>query len=253
MTTLAQRSDSAYGAFARYYDRFTANHDYDLWIAIVERLARRHGFTGGPVTDAACGTGKSFLPLARRGHVVSAFDRSHEMLAIAAAKCQEEGLSVELVAGDLRRPPALAPAALVTCLDDVLNYQLGEDDLDALLAGLRRLMSPSGVAVFDINTRSTYASSYTRSSEVRDAALTMRWQGRHVAGDVYEATVAVHDAATVLRSVHRQRYWASARVQRAIARAGLRSRAVYGMSRDGSITCPPDDDRHTKFLFVVSR
>src|SRR4051812_27319543 len=122
--TPVENLDSAYGAFVAYYDRFTAAHDYDLWIGVVERLAHRHGWRGGELIDAACGTGKSFLPWARRGVGVQACDRSPEMLRIAQTKCDAEGLDVELAVGDLREPPILRTSSLVTCLDDVLNYQL---------------------------------------------------------------------------------------------------------------------------------
>ena len=36
-------AQAAYDAFARYYDAFTAHHDYEAWTTTIEQLARRHG------------------------------------------------------------------------------------------------------------------------------------------------------------------------------------------------------------------
>ena len=73
MATILDRSAAdAYDALAPFYDRFTAHHDYELWTSGLLRLARTHGFAGTRVLDAACGTGKSFLPLLERGFEVTA-------------------------------------------------------------------------------------------------------------------------------------------------------------------------------------
>jgi SAM-dependent methyltransferase len=245
---------SAYGDFADYYDRFTADHDYDRWVAVIERLARRHGWRGRELIDAACGTGKSFLPWARRGFRVRGFDRSEQMLRLAQAKCEAEGLPVELCVHDLRAPARIEPAPLVTCLDDVLNYQLTGEDLDAVVGGLAGLLAPGGLAIFDTNSRLTYRTSYTRTGEVNDGDLTMCWEGRQDVGGAFEGTITVREHGdAVLQSCHRQRFWPADRVEEAVRRAGMQTVAVYGMSRDGSTSQPADDACHTKFLYVVTR
>jgi hypothetical protein len=254
VSTVDDIFDSAYGDFAAFYDRFTADHDYDLWVSAIEGLARRHGFAGDALIDAACGTGKSFVPWARRGFQVRAFDRSQQMLALAREKCEAEGLAPELLVHDLRTPLDWEPAALVTCLDDALNYQLEDEDLDQLVAGLAALVAPCGVAVFDTNSGWTYESSYIRTSEVRDGEVLMRWEGRRVGNDLFEAVISVWEGGSlVLRSEHRQRYWPLDRIQRSLSAAGLRLAGLYGMSRDGAVHQPADDRSHSKFLYVATR
>jgi 2-polyprenyl-3-methyl-5-hydroxy-6-metoxy-1,4-benzoquinol methylase len=245
---------SAYGDFAAYYDRFTSSHDYDLWISVIEGLARSHGFDADELIDAACGTGKSFLPWARRGFTVRALDRSSQMLAVAQARCAVEDLDVELLVHDLRNPAGLARAPLVTCLDDALNYQLSERDLDALVAGLAGLVALDGLLMFDTNSWWTYTRSYVRSDEVRDGDALMRWRGARVSGELFDASITVHEAGRfVMRSHHCQRYWPRARIERSVAAAGLRLLDVFGMSRDGVVEQPAAEDRHSKFLFVATR
>ena len=245
---------SAYGDFAAYYDRFTSSHDYELWISVIEELARSHGFDADELIDAACGSGKSFLPWARRGFTVRALDRSSQMLAVAQARCAQEGLDVELLVHDLRQPAGLAPAPLVTCLDDALNYQLSQRDLNALMAGLAGLVASDGLLIFDTNSWWTYTRSYVRSDEVRHGDVVMLWRGERLGSELFDATITVHEAGRfVMRSHHSQRYWPRARIERSVAAAGLRLLDVYGMGRDGCVEQPAADDRHGKFLFVATR
>jgi ubiquinone/menaquinone biosynthesis C-methylase UbiE len=254
MAAIAEKNlSSAYGRFAAYYDEFTADHDYDLWTSVVERIARWHGFDGSDLIDVACGTGKSFLPWARRGFQVLACDQSEQMLERARSKCEAEGLDVELRVADMRDMSLGRRASLVTCLDDALNYQLYGQELDESVASLGRLLVPDGVLVFDTNTTCTYTSSYATSKKVKRAGLTMGWEGRHVMDDVFEATITVDDRSSTLISVHRQRFWPQERVERALTCANLRLGGVYGMSRDGTVDLSPDDRQHTKFLFVATR
>jgi SAM-dependent methyltransferase len=250
----AQARDSAYGEFAAFYDQFTAAHDYDLWVSVIEALMRRHGFFGRELIDAACGTGKSLLPWARRGFDVCGFDRSSQMVDLAQAKCRAEGLAVKLSVADLRDDLDIVPAPLVTCLDDVLNYQLHQRDLCAAVRGLASLVAPGGVLVFDINTELTYASSYVRTSEVHSGDLLMRWQGRALGDDIFEATITVsRSCRPLLQSVHRQRFWPTRTVAAALRAADATLVAIYGMARDGSVERPSDPARHHKLLFLATR
>lgn len=96
---------------------------------------------GLEVLDAACGTGRYALLLARRGARVSGIDASKDMLAHARRKADELGLAVDLRLGDVARLPFpdgsfdLAICALAFC---------HWPDIRPAVAELARVLRPGG-------------------------------------------------------------------------------------------------------------
>ena len=121
-------AERAYEAIAPVYDEFTAHHDYELWLGHVLPELRRHGLRQSRLLDVGCGTGKSFLPMLRRGWDVVACDVSPAMLELARAKA---GDAVKLSVADMRKLPVFGEFELVWALDDPINYLLDVDELGA--------------------------------------------------------------------------------------------------------------------------
>jgi SAM-dependent methyltransferase len=248
----------AYGPLAGVYDLFTAHHRHDLWLARLEALAREHGLRGRRALDVVCGTGKSFLPLARRGYRVTACDISPEMLA-QARRVAPAG--VRLVEADMRELPDLGRFDLVTCLDDAVNYLLGDEDLTRALRSMAGAVAVGGVLIFDTNTLATYASDYTRAHVVEGADVFVCWRGQGVeegrdgerrACATIEIFRATGDGLWVReQSVHRQRHRDRAEVERALRDAGLRCVAVLGQRTGAVIEDRLDEAVHTKALYVA--
>src|SRR5215217_2039457 len=172
--TLDSDAARAYAVLAPAYDLLTAGYAYGPWLAAIERLAHRHGLTGRRVLDVGCGTGKSFLPLARRGYRVTACDISPEMLAEARRAAPDD---VRLVEADMRDLPDLGRFDLVTCLDDAVNYLLGDDDLTHALGSMARALAPDGLLIFDTNTLRTYRNDYTGAQVVETEDVFVCWRG----------------------------------------------------------------------------
>ena len=237
----------AYDAAADIYDDFTADHDYDGWTALIERLARAHGLAGERLLDVGCGTGNSFLPFLDRGYRVTACDISPRMLARARDKC---GGRARLSVADLRSLPRLGSFDLVLAIDDVLNY-LTATDLPAAFRGLAANLAAEGVLVFDVNTELTYRTFF--ADRRRQGMLTWNGHvdaGRFRAGDSARATL---DAGGHGLSRHVQHHHPPRIVERALAAAGLRAVAVHGMDLAGALGAPVDETVHTKALFTVTR
>ena len=247
----------AYDALAPAYDVFTADYAHEPWLAALEALAAEHGLAGRRLLDVACGTGKSFLPLLRRGYEVTACDISPAMLERAGGKAP----GARLVAADMRALPALGEHDLVTCLDDALNYLEGDDDLLRTLRGVRRCLAPSGLAVWDVNTQAMYRGAFARTWAVeRDEALVL-WRGSeseafapggraHAVIDVFEPGPGGWRRST---SHHHQRHWPAAAVADLARAAGRSVLAVRGQHRGARLELELDEDVHPKAVFVACR
>jgi 2-polyprenyl-3-methyl-5-hydroxy-6-metoxy-1,4-benzoquinol methylase len=255
MPDVAEPVAASYAVLAPAYDTLTEGYDYDRWLAEIERVASAHGLTGRRVLDVACGTGKSFLPLLRAGYSVTGCDISPAMLERAAAKAPD----VPLHEADMRALPAFGAFDLVTCLDDALNHLLTPDELLAALRGIRRNLAPGGVAVWDTNTLSTYATMFTETHVIAAGETFVVWEGRAeqaAAGMRVEALVHVfgkRSDGAWHRSASRQeqRHWPAEEIAAAAAAAGLRIVCVLGQ-RTGVVLEPElDEARHTKALYFA--
>jgi SAM-dependent methyltransferase len=247
---------AAYDALAPVYDALTAHHDHDRWLELLLGLAGDHGLTGTRVLDVGCGTGKSFMPVARRGYSVTACDLSPAMAARARRRGRAHGVRVAVA--DMRRLPRLcAGADLVTCLDDAVNYLLGPADLRAALHGMRRNLRQGGLLLFDVNTLATYEAVFCQGMRWEDGADAFASVGepRAVeAGALYATTLrAWHGGELVSESRHVQRHYGVGDLAEALVDARLELLGVYGGAADGSPERPPDEVRHVKTLVVARR
>jgi SAM-dependent methyltransferase len=133
--------------YARYYDSIYADKAYEGECDVIETVvARILGRGPWRILDAGCGTGAHAIALARRGHAVTAVDRSEAMLYVARAKAAG---GVTFVAGDLRVLDLGETVDVATCLFAVLSYQLSAAGALAALRSLRAHVRPGGVLVCD--------------------------------------------------------------------------------------------------------
>ena len=249
----------AYDTLAPFYDRFTAHHDYDLWMGGLLHLAYRHGLAGQRALDAGCGTGKSFLPLLERGFEVTACDASAAMLDVAASKVAPHGVSLHC--RDLRALDPLGEFDLITCLDDVANYLTDPAELTAALVGLAANLRPGGLLVFDANTLDTYRGFFSDTAVLEEERLMMVWRGlvgeRFGPGEVALAALDIFcespEGWTRTTSLHEQRHHPRETVERCIEDAGMRRVAVYGQDPAVKFDAELDELRHSKAIYLVTR
>jgi SAM-dependent methyltransferase len=258
MQPLLTSAAEAYERLAPFYDELTREHDYDGWTRHLEEAALRFGVRGRTLLDAACGTGKSFMPFLERGYSVTGCDISAEMVALASAKAPD----AELFVADIR---ALDPAGefdLVTCLDDSVNYLTDDGDLDAALASLAANLAPDGVLVFDVNTLSTYRTTFACDMTLDSPGVFLAWRGMcdgsEAPGCVAELVIeAFGDTGAGLyervTTRHLQRHHPRAVVESALDGAGLRAAGVFGQLHDGSLDAVADEDLHHKLVYFAQR
>jgi SAM-dependent methyltransferase len=248
----------AYERLAPYYDELTREHDYDGWIRHLEAAAIRFGVRGRTLFDAACGTGKSFLPFLERGYAVTGCDVAPAMVAQAAAKAPE----AELFVADIRELGRVGRFDLITCLDDSLNYLVEDGDLEAALGSLGLNLATEGVLVFDLNTLSTYRTTFARDMTLDGDGVFLAWRGGCgagvEAGCLAELTVeafAGTETGLYERVItrHVQRHRPRVEVERALADTGLRAVAVFGQLPDGSLDPRPSEEGHHKLVYFAQR
>lgn len=250
----------AYEALAPFYDRFTADYDHETWLGVLEALAREHGLGGRRLLDAACGTGKSFLPMGRRGYEVTACDLSPSMVERARAKLG--GAPERAFVADLRALPAIGPFDLVTVLDDAVNYLLTEEDLCAAFASVERVLAADGLLLFDANALRTYREAFASTFAVETVDAFFCWVGEAEPdvgpGALCAATIEVFAGRgggcwRRTTSRHLQRHHERAVIERALAAAGLERIAVRGQRSGGLLTDRLDEAEQSKVVYVARK
>jgi SAM-dependent methyltransferase len=258
MQPLVASAAETYEGLAPFYDELTREHDYEGWTHHLEQAALRFGVTGRALLDAACGTGKSFLPFLERGYEVTACDISPEMVELARLKAP----GVEPFVADMRALGELGSFDLITCLDDSVNYLLDDGELEAALVSFAANLAPDGVLVFDVNTVSTYRTTFARDATIDGPGVFLVWHGECdggeepgcLAGLVIEA-FREDDSGLYQRvtTSHTQRHHPRPDVEGALAGAGLRAVGVFGQLPDGSLDTLADEDLHHKLVYFAQR
>jgi SAM-dependent methyltransferase len=253
---LSRDAADAYDELADAYDVLTAGYCHDRWLERIEQVALAHGLRGRRVLDIACGTGKSFLPLAERGYDVTACDISSRMVQIARGKAP----GIEIALGDMRALEELGEFDLITCLDDAVNYLLTVEDLEGFFHSVARNLAADGVAVFDVNSLRMYREGFARDWLIDEPGAFIAWTapgaGHTGSGGQVEATVHVFspDGPRWIRSQshHRQRHWPQDRIASAAAAASLTIRAVRGQNRGACLEDRFDELEHNKALCLAT-
>jgi SAM-dependent methyltransferase len=253
----------AYDAFARAYDAYTGDYEYDRWIAKVLGIAGDLGLHGREVLDAACGTANSTLPLLARGLDVSACDLSPAMVAEARRKLPDRR---RVGVADMRELALEERFDLVTCLDDGVNYLLGERDLRAGLGGLARSLRPGGLLVFDVNTLGTLRAAYSGVHEYEAGDWRFRWTGHSSpiapSGCIASGTLTIDARRRMGRrwgwrrashALHRQAHHDRQRLQDALDASRMEVLAVFGQSPGVVLEPELSENVHSKALIFARR
>jgi SAM-dependent methyltransferase len=259
MTTLDITARETFAHCAPFYDCLTAHHNYEDVADMVEEMLAGHGNPGRRVLDVACGTGKSFLPLVRRGYEVTACDLSPEMLEHARAKTNG---ATDLVVADMRALPRLGEFDFVTCIDEPINYLLEAADVERTFASVAANLRPGGLFLFDLNTLQAFRTSFAYDDCYEQEGWLFVWRGH---GDASAApgvcsgfTIEAFNERSTggwarFSNQHLQRHYPADEVPDLLARAGLERVGLYGIAPDGTLDENPDEYRHMKLFHVARR
>lgn len=139
-----------YDSLAPDYHRIFAD-----WDASITYQAAALGALLGPgplrVLDCSCGIGTQAIGLALAGHEVVGSDLSPVAAARAGVEASARGALLPTAAADMRRLP-FAPAVfdVVVCADNSLAHLLTAEDVEAALAGMRRVLREGGLLLLTL-------------------------------------------------------------------------------------------------------
>lgn len=128
------------------YDRFV---DWEARLAFelpaIERLLQESG--AHRILDAACGTGRHAIALARRGYRVFGADLSTAMVARAQENAAASGVAVAFYRAGLGELAHLLPGPFdaVLCLGHSLPHLLSAEAVQAALHDFAQLLRPGGL------------------------------------------------------------------------------------------------------------
>jgi len=140
---------SAFQEYARYYDVYYAEKDYDGERAFIEAAFAQFGCSPRTILDLACGTGNHGLRLAAKGYEICGVDQSEVMLDLFRRKAEAQGASVELHCQDLRELSLDRQFDAAICMFDAVDYLVENSDLSVFFRALRHHVAPEGLLIFD--------------------------------------------------------------------------------------------------------
>ena len=204
----------AYGEFARVYDMFKDNVDYQTWGKWLKQQLAAQGITDGLVLDLGCGTG-------------------------TMTEIQEFELY-----GTVR-------AVVSVC--DSLNYITEEEELEHVFALVNNYLDPQGIFLFDMNTVYKYQTMIgnTTIAENRDEGSFI-WENSYdeeTGINTYELALFIPREDGLYEKdeeVHYQRAYSLEKIKELIGKAGMELLAVY----DAYTLEPPKEDSG-RLTFVV--
>jgi SAM-dependent methyltransferase len=238
--------------YAGVYDLLYGAKDYAAEVDLIERILTRHGMPGARnILDLGCGTGNHALPLALRGHAVTAIDRSGPMLARARAKVAAHAANgspvpefLESDIGDFDLKKRFDAALMMFT---VLGYQREDAELASSLRAVHRHLEPGGLFLFDVWNGLAVLAQRPRERSVRaqdgDASIVRRSKARldeakrlcHVRFDL-ERSSGEGTASWV--EEHVVRYFFPDELGSELARHGLR---LLELKRFPDGEAPPDE------------
>ena len=140
----------AYTGFAKVYDEFMDNVDYDNWTSyLIERL-KEYNITEGILLDLGCGTGKITRKLAAHGFDMIGVDNSFEMLDIAR-ELSGEDQGILYLLQDMREFELYGTVQAVVSVCDSLNYILETEELVQVFRLVNNYLEAGGLFLFDMN------------------------------------------------------------------------------------------------------
>lgn len=217
----------AYQNFARVYDLFMDNVDYDSWSAFLTGKLKEHGIRQGLVLDLGCGTGEMTERLAAAGYDMIGVDGSLDMLEEAQRKKLASGHDILYLMQDMREFELYGTVrAAVSCCDS-LNYILEPEELLRVFRLVNNYLDPGGIFLFDFSTEEKYRQIGERTIAENREEGSFIWENYYEPEEKinqYDLTFFLREEKGLYRKyeeTHFQRAYSLEEIKRLLAEAGM--------------------------------
>lgn len=243
----------AYGEFARVYDLFMDNVDYEKWAEYLIGQLRKNGIEDGLILDLGCGTGVMTELLSAAGYDMIGVDNSEEMLGQAIEKREESGHDILYLCQDMQEFELYGTVRAIVSVCDCLNYITEEEELLEVFRLVNNYLDPGGIFIFDMNTV------YKYEEMLGDNVIAEnREEGSFIWENCYDPECCINEYALTLfipredglyekhEEFHYQKAYSREQVQKLIEEAGMEVLAVYD-----AYTENPLEPKSGRMTFIV--
>lgn len=142
----------SYEQFAYLYDELMQDAPYDEWVRFVKEKLYKYQVDGKSLLDLACGTGELSVRFAKEGFSVTGVDLSADMLSVAQAKAQDEGLNIPFFEQDMANLEGHEEFNIIGIFCDSLNYLKSEEDVIHTFTCTYKHLKDNGIFFFDVHS-----------------------------------------------------------------------------------------------------
>ena len=154
----------SYEQFAYLYDELMQDAPYDEWVKFVKEKSQKYQVDGKDLLDLACGTGELSVRFAKEGFSVSGVDLSADMLAVAQAKAQEQGLPIPFFEQDMASLEGHEEFDIIGIFCDSLNYLKSDADVIHTFASVYNHLKDDGIFFFDVHSTYKISEVFTKQT-----------------------------------------------------------------------------------------
>lgn len=248
------RDPGSYEAFARVYDLFMDNIDYDAWCAYVHGLLLDYGVAEGILLELGCGTGSLTERLSGLGYDMIGVDNSPQMLQRAMEKRASSGQDILYLLQDMRSFELYGTVRAVVSICDSMNYITERSELLEVFRLVNNYLDPGGIFLFDLNTIYKYEEILGEQTIAEN-----REEGSFIWENDYDSSLRLNTYGLTLflpredglyekwEELHEQRAYSIEEVRTLLEEAGMEFLTAY----DAFTKEPPKAE--SERIYVVAR
>jgi SAM-dependent methyltransferase len=135
--------------YAKYYDEFYADKNYESEVAHIVEISRENGVLNGEILDIGCGSGSHAYHFINSGYRYTGIDLSEDMILEARKKLKNHSKIASFEVADARHFNLGKKFELITALFHVASYQTTNEDLENFFGSIAKHLKKNGIAIFD--------------------------------------------------------------------------------------------------------